>query len=202
MIDDDFVAYRAVATVVEDVYFELVSRDNNKGEQIEYLLGILSKNPTLFWRVCALRLLGHEIAKGGIERNVYSVGFRSAKQLYDELYRIDYFDPLAINDCASYYLLDVEDLQKSREIALYGSFIAERSRVYVRLSHQLLLKIAYQQRDLCAAEVSIRRIIEYVPDIDSPDPAIESDVVLMVGKLPIDPTLKAAFFQAVSNQNR
>lgn len=201
MIDADFIAYRAVATPIEDEYYGFIEHNKNIEKKIDYLLDKERNNSGVYYRVCVLRLLCQEVALIESMRGVGAAKCGSAADRYDELYRLAYFDPLSVNDCASYYFYDVKDIQKAKGIALYATFIAEHLHAYVRHSHQLLLRIAHAERDLCTAEVAIRRIVEYIPDDESPDPAIESDIITMVGELTLEPTLKAAFFNAVSDQN-
>jgi hypothetical protein len=201
MIDAEFLAYRAVATPIEDAFHGFAEHNKNPESKVAYLADKLLRRVGDYEHVCLLRLLCQELALIESIHGIGAAAYGSAKDRYDELYGLARFDPLSLHDCASYYFYDLGDAGKAKTIALYAIFIAERLRAYVRLSHQLLLRIAHAEGDLGAAEVAVRRIAEYEPDAESPDPAIERDIIAIVGGLSLDPALKAAFFKAVSDQN-
>jgi hypothetical protein len=201
MIDAKFLAYRAVATQLEDEYYEFSGINKDAEEKMLFLSVRLNSAVSDYHKVCSLRLLCQEIAYVESIRGIGTTAYGSAKDRYDELYRLAYFDPLSISDCASFYFYDIKNVKGAKKIAFYGAYTAEHLRAYVRNSHQVLLRIAYADGDLSACEVAVRRISEYVPHAESPDPAIESDIVTIVGKLNLETKLKVAFYNAVSDQN-
>jgi hypothetical protein len=199
-MESDFILYRKHASMIEDEYYEFKSKRDSLSERIHFLNSKLSGEIGKFDKICLLRLLFHEVCLAEIKNVDLDIDLRS-KKLVDELFSLAGCDPLSLTDCASYYLYDLEEIQRAKYMSLYAVFVAEHFRVYVRHSHQLLFRIAYKESDLAIIEATIRRISEYSPDRGSPDPAIEPDIIRMVEDLDLDPMLKVAFFRRVSDSN-
>jgi hypothetical protein len=203
MIDSEFVRYREVATVLEDEFYEFKAQGKDVGRCIEFLEHILSVSDNIYSRVCALSLLCQELATyDALHKDDGLAEPAKTAKRFDELLSIDYFDPLSLTSCSSYFLHDNVDILKSKKIALYATFVAEHARAFVRHAHQGVIRAAYVDQDWPTIESSLRRLSVYRPACDSPDPALEADVVEIAEKIDLDPAIKTAFFAAVSAQNK
>lgn len=201
MMHKEFLAYREVADIIEDDYYDFQTQNKDIEEHIHFLEEKLSLTSDIFSEVCLLRLLCGELATYEAIRGVPSADHGSAAEKFRRLYMLASFDPLGLIACASYYLYDLNDAGRAVNIAIYASFIAEHVQAHVRDAHQTLFRASCSAKRLDVAAVSLRRIIEYVPSPESPDPAIERDVIELVRENNFDPELRRAFFEVVSRKS-
>lgn len=188
--------YREIADRVEDDYYIFQRGNRHLQLQIDYLTGAVHATSDKYERVANLYLLCqamrtlHAEMGGGVTHLLEEI-----VENVNILYKLCDFDPLSISSCALFYFYDIGDVETAARMITYAAFVAERERVLVRHAHQNLVRIVSKSKDPGIMESSVRRLTEYVPPTESPDPSLENDIFEIVKMTNLDDNIKERFLR-------